>query len=247
MGSEILSVMACPLYGVNSNILGSFACINSGSGLGRSTYPVVRICEATSTCSGTARSRVSGVCHVDVVVRLPRAGFSAGGRSRPPVCGAFLPVRQPCSVGPHTPFGDGARVSTAREARHDYSDLPCFAGIQPDLSDLHSNSRFVRRATRLRHIRCRVGHRGRRARRWNVRARSMDCDRRRSSPRRPFATVPDRTDTEFTYIVSGRANLTDHASGEVVEIGAGNFVILPPGWTGRWDIIEPVRKVYAIY
>ncbi len=59
--------------------------------------------------------------------------------------------------------------------------------------------------------------------------------------------VVDRPDTEFTYILSGRANLTDDASGEVVEIGAGDLVILPPGWTGRWDIIEPVRKVYAIY
>ncbi|WP_176046666.1 cupin domain-containing protein [Burkholderia sp. BCC1644] len=59
--------------------------------------------------------------------------------------------------------------------------------------------------------------------------------------------VVDRPDTEFTYIISGRANLTDDASGEVVEIGAGDLVILPPGWTGRWDIIEPVRKVYAIY
>jgi len=34
---------------------------------------------------------------------------------------------------------------------------------------------------------------------------------------------------------------------EMVEIGAGDLVILPPGWTGRWDIIEPVRKLYAIY
>ncbi|WP_269502261.1 cupin domain-containing protein [Burkholderia sp. IMCC1007] len=58
--------------------------------------------------------------------------------------------------------------------------------------------------------------------------------------------VVDRPDTEFTYIISGRANLTDAASGEVIEIGAGDLVILPPGWTGRWDVIEPVRKVYAI-
>ncbi|WP_321811907.1 MULTISPECIES: cupin domain-containing protein [unclassified Burkholderia] len=59
--------------------------------------------------------------------------------------------------------------------------------------------------------------------------------------------IVNRPDTEFTYILSGRATLTDDASGEVVEIGAGDLVILPPGWTGRWDIIEPVRKVYAIY
>ena len=59
--------------------------------------------------------------------------------------------------------------------------------------------------------------------------------------------VLDRPDTEFTYIVSGRARLTDDATGTVTEIGAGDLVILPPGWSGRWDVIETVRKVYAIY
>lgn len=59
--------------------------------------------------------------------------------------------------------------------------------------------------------------------------------------------VTNRPDTEFTYIVSGRANLTDHSTGEVIEVTAGDLVILPPTWTGRWDILETVRKVYAIY
>lgn len=59
--------------------------------------------------------------------------------------------------------------------------------------------------------------------------------------------VVNRPDTEFTYIVAGRARLTDAATGETREIGAGDLVILPPGWTGRWDVIEAVRKVYAIY
>ena len=59
--------------------------------------------------------------------------------------------------------------------------------------------------------------------------------------------VLDRPDTEFTYIISGRAKLTDEATGIVTEITGGDLVILPPGWTGRWDVIETVRKVYAIY
>lgn len=59
--------------------------------------------------------------------------------------------------------------------------------------------------------------------------------------------VVNRPDTEFTYILSGKATLTDDATGEGREIGAGDLVILPPGWSGRWDVIEPVRKVYAIY
>lgn len=28
---------------------------------------------------------------------------------------------------------------------------------------------------------------------------------------------------------------------------AGDLVILPVGWTGRWDVLETVRKIYAIY
>lgn len=59
--------------------------------------------------------------------------------------------------------------------------------------------------------------------------------------------VLDRPDTEFTYIISGRALLTDESSGQVIEISSGDLVILPPGWTGRWDILDTVRKVYAIF
>ncbi|BBP98957.1 cupin [Burkholderia sp. SFA1] len=59
--------------------------------------------------------------------------------------------------------------------------------------------------------------------------------------------VINRPDTEFTYIISGRARLTDDSTGEVTEITGGDLVVLPPGWTGRWDVLEPVRKIYAIY
>lgn len=59
--------------------------------------------------------------------------------------------------------------------------------------------------------------------------------------------VINRADTEFTYIISGRAVLTDDASGETVEVTGGDLIILPPGWSGRWDVLEKVRKVYAIY
>nr|WP_178116283.1 cupin domain-containing protein [Pseudomonas brassicae] len=59
--------------------------------------------------------------------------------------------------------------------------------------------------------------------------------------------VVDRPDTEFTYIISGRAVLTDDATAQAVEVTGGDLIILPPGWTGRWDVFETVRKVYAIY
>ena len=31
------------------------------------------------------------------------------------------------------------------------------------------------------------------------------------------------------------------------EIGAGDLVILPKGWNGRWDVSETVRKIFAVY
>lgn len=59
--------------------------------------------------------------------------------------------------------------------------------------------------------------------------------------------VVDRQDTEVAYILSGSGQITDDSTGTVYSIGAGDLVILPVGWTGRWDITETVRKAYVIY
>ncbi len=59
--------------------------------------------------------------------------------------------------------------------------------------------------------------------------------------------VVDRPDSEFSYIISGKARLVDAATGAVTEIGAGDLVILPKGWNGRWDVSETVRKIFAVY
>jgi uncharacterized protein len=58
-------------------------------------------------------------------------------------------------------------------------------------------------------------------------------------------TITDRPDTETVQILSGLARLTD-AGGRSVELGAGDVLVLPRGWSGRWDIIEPVRKLYVV-
>lgn len=59
--------------------------------------------------------------------------------------------------------------------------------------------------------------------------------------------VVDRTDTEVCYILSGAAVITDESTGTRQEISAGDLLVLPVGWTGRWDVTETIRKVYAIY
>jgi uncharacterized cupin superfamily protein len=59
--------------------------------------------------------------------------------------------------------------------------------------------------------------------------------------------VVDRPDTEVCFVLSGRATLTDEASGRAVEISSGDLVVLPVGWTGRWDVTETLRKAYTIF
>lgn len=59
--------------------------------------------------------------------------------------------------------------------------------------------------------------------------------------------VVDRPDTETCYIISGAARLTDDATGRVVDVGPGDVLVLPPGWTGRWDVVETIRKAYTVF
>lgn len=57
--------------------------------------------------------------------------------------------------------------------------------------------------------------------------------------------ISERADTETVVILSGRARLTD-AGGSAVELTAGDALVLPKGWSGRWDILETTRKYYVI-
>jgi uncharacterized cupin superfamily protein len=55
--------------------------------------------------------------------------------------------------------------------------------------------------------------------------------------------IENRPDHETVQILSGRARLTN-ADGSSVELTAGDVLTLPQGWSGRWDILETVRKLY---
>ncbi len=58
-------------------------------------------------------------------------------------------------------------------------------------------------------------------------------------------SIENRPDTETVRIMAGRARLTN-ADGSSRELTAGDVLTLPKGWSGRWDILEPVRKFYVI-
>lgn len=57
--------------------------------------------------------------------------------------------------------------------------------------------------------------------------------------------IVDRGDTEVASILSGKGVITD-ADGAQRVLGPGTVVVLPKGWSGRWDISETLRKVYVI-
>ncbi len=57
--------------------------------------------------------------------------------------------------------------------------------------------------------------------------------------------IHDRPDHETVQILAGRARLTD-SDGTSVELTQGDVLTLPKGWSGRWDIVETVRKLYVI-
>jgi uncharacterized cupin superfamily protein len=57
-------------------------------------------------------------------------------------------------------------------------------------------------------------------------------------------TIDDRPDTEVVSILSGRARITN-ADGTSTEVGPGDVFVLPAGWSGRWDILEDLEKLYV--
>jgi uncharacterized protein len=57
--------------------------------------------------------------------------------------------------------------------------------------------------------------------------------------------IRNRSDTEICHIVLGRAVLTGD-DGARQELGPGDTAVLPVGWSGRWDVVETVRKVYVV-
>ncbi len=50
---------------------------------------------------------------------------------------------------------------------------------------------------------------------------------------------------EFFFVVEGRCRLTSD-DGIAVEIGKGESVVIPSGFKGTFDVLEPIKKHYMI-
>ena len=54
------------------------------------------------------------------------------------------------------------------------------------------------------------------------------------------------TEHEFCVILEGRVRL-ESAAGERHEMRAGDAFVVPAGFVGSWEVIEPCKKWYAIF
>lgn len=57
--------------------------------------------------------------------------------------------------------------------------------------------------------------------------------------------IEDRPDTESMLLLRGRVRITALGQ-EPVELVEGDAFVLPKGWSGRWDVLETVRKLYVV-
>ncbi|MBV8465354.1 MAG: DUF861 domain-containing protein [Burkholderiales bacterium] len=50
---------------------------------------------------------------------------------------------------------------------------------------------------------------------------------------------------EFFFVTEGRCRVIDEA-GKAVEVGAGQSLVIPAGFKGVFEVIEPMKKHYVI-
>lgn len=54
------------------------------------------------------------------------------------------------------------------------------------------------------------------------------------------------SESEFCAILEGKCVLTDQA-GKAEAFQKGDSFVIPSGFVGTWETVEPVRKLYAIF
>lgn len=54
------------------------------------------------------------------------------------------------------------------------------------------------------------------------------------------------TENEFCHVTHGRVRISD-AYGRAKTFGAGDTFVIPAGFEGEWDVLEPTKKLYVIF
>jgi uncharacterized cupin superfamily protein len=54
------------------------------------------------------------------------------------------------------------------------------------------------------------------------------------------------TEEEYCQILEGTSIITDR-DGHAVTVGAGDNLVVPRGFVGTWEVIEPTKKIFVIY
>jgi uncharacterized cupin superfamily protein len=54
------------------------------------------------------------------------------------------------------------------------------------------------------------------------------------------------TEEEYCQILEGKSVITD-AAGNAVTVAAGDSLIVPRGFVGSWEVVEPTSKIYVVY
>jgi uncharacterized cupin superfamily protein len=54
------------------------------------------------------------------------------------------------------------------------------------------------------------------------------------------------TEEEFCFLLEGRVRLTD-SRGASREFGQGSAFVIPAGFEGVWETLEPAKKIYTIW
>lgn len=55
------------------------------------------------------------------------------------------------------------------------------------------------------------------------------------------------TEQEFCVLLSGKVRLEQAGTGACVDFAAGDSFVIPAGFTGIWETVEPCLKLYAIF
>lgn len=54
------------------------------------------------------------------------------------------------------------------------------------------------------------------------------------------------TEHEFCHMLAGKVRIVGDDGSETI-VAAGDSFVIPAGFSGIWDVLEPARKLYAVY